>query len=100
MGTEIDRQILMILSQYSVMTQSFGSMMGPSSDDSGLLVRFGWNRFLCMQCPKNRCFLFKYGAESFSCKQSFHIFSSGADGFTFLKISHLMLNLMFLFFHR
>ena len=44
--------------------------------------------------------MFKDGADlrmdSFSCKQSLHTFSLGANGFTFLTISHLMLKLMFL----
>ena len=48
-------------------------------------------------------FLFKYGADlrmdSFSCNQSLHTFSLGANGFPFLTTSHLMLKLMFLFFN-
>ena len=47
--------------------------------------------------------LFKDGADlrmtSFSCKQSLHTLVLGANGFTFLTISHLMLTLMFLFFN-
>ena len=37
--------------------------------------------------------------ESFSCKQSLHTLSLGANGFTFFTISHLMLKLMFLSFN-
>ena len=37
--------------------------------------------------------------DSFSCKQSLHTLSLGANGFTFLTTSHLMLKLMFLFFN-
>ena len=37
--------------------------------------------------------------EGFSCRQSLHIKSPGANGFTFLTTSHLMLKLMFLFFN-
>ena len=48
-------------------------------------------------------FLFKDRADlrmdSFSCKQSLHTLSPGANGFTFLTISQLMLKLMFLFFN-
>ena len=48
-------------------------------------------------------FFFKDGAdlrmESFSCKQSLHTLSLGANGFTFLTTSHLMLKSMFLFFN-
>ena len=33
----------------------------------------------------------------FSCKQSLHTFSPGANGFTFLTISHLMLKSVFFF---
>ena len=59
--------------------------------------------FLCMPCPKiSLFFLFKDGAElrreSFSCKQSLHTLSPGANGFTFLTTFHLMLMSMFLFF--
>ena len=36
--------------------------------------------------------------DSFSCKQSLQTLSLGANGFTFLTTSHLMLKLMFLFF--
>ena len=37
--------------------------------------------------------------DSFSCKQSLHTLSLGANGFTFLTISHLILKLMFLIFN-
>ena len=37
--------------------------------------------------------------DRFSCKQSFHTLSLGANGFTFLTTSHLVLKLMFLFFN-
>ena len=37
--------------------------------------------------------------DSFSCKQSLHTLSFGANGFTFLTMSHLILKLMFLFFN-
>ena len=37
--------------------------------------------------------------ESFCYKNSFHTLSLGANGFTFLMTSHLMLKLMFLFFN-
>ena len=37
--------------------------------------------------------------DSFSCKQSLHILSLGANGFTFLTIYHLILKLMFLIFN-
>ena len=61
------------------------------------------NFFLWIQCPKISLLLFKDGADlrmdSFSCKQSLHILSLGANGFTFLPTSHLMLRLMFLFFN-
>ena len=47
--------------------------------------------------------LFKDGADlrmnGFSCKQSLHTLSFGANGFTFFTISHLILKLMFLFFN-
>ena len=47
-------------------------------------------RLLCMQCPKF-FFLIKDGADlrmgSFSCKQSLHPLSPGANGFTFLTKS-------------
>ena len=47
--------------------------------------------------------LFKDGADlrmdSFSCKQSLHTLSFGANGCTFLIISHLILKLTFLFFN-
>ena len=46
---------------------------------------------------------FKDGADlrmdSFSCKQSLHTLSPGANGFAFLTASLLMLKLMFLFFN-
>ena len=48
-------------------------------------------------------FLFKDGAdlrmERFFYKQSLHTLSLGANGFTFLTTSNLMLKLMFLFFN-
>ena len=37
--------------------------------------------------------------DSFSCEQSLHTLSFGANGFTFLTISHLILKLMFLFYN-
>ena len=37
--------------------------------------------------------------DSFYCKQSLHTLSLGANGFTFLTTSHLMLKLMFFFFN-
>ena len=53
-----------------------------------------------MQCSKSSLLLFKDGADlrlgSFSCKQSLHTLSLGADGFAFLTTSHLTLKLMFL----
>ena len=67
--------------------------------DVGLLVLLSKNFFLWIQCPKISLLLFKDGADlrmdSFSCKQSFHTLSFGANGFTFLTI----LKLMFLFFN-
>ena len=51
---------------------------------------------------KHFAFLFKDKADlrrdNFSGKQSLHTLSLGANGFTFLTTSHLMLKLMFLFF--
>ena len=86
----------------SVKTQ-FQSTKEISSVNNELLVLLSKNRFLCIQCPKFHFFLFKDGAdlrmESFSCKQSLHTLSLGANGFTFLKTSHLMLKLIFLFFN-
>ena len=56
-----------------------------------------------MQCPKISLLLFIDGADlrmdSFSCKHSLHALSFGANGFTFLTISHPILKLMFLFFN-
>ena len=77
--------------------------MGTSSVDNEILLWLSWIRFLCMQCPKfSFLFKFKDGAdlrmESFSSKQSLHTLSPGANGFTFLTTSHLMLKLMLLFF--
>ena len=37
--------------------------------------------------------------DSFSCKQSLHTLSFGANGFTFLTISHSILKLMFFYFN-
>ena len=37
--------------------------------------------------------------DSFSCKQNLHTLSFGANGFTFLTISHWILKLMFFFFN-
>ena len=55
------------------MTESFGSMMRLSSDDSRLLIWFSWNYFLSKECPHISKFLLKIGAgqsmESFSRKQ-------------------------------
>ena len=87
--------ILCHISQYYVITQSFGSMR-LSSDDFRLFVWFSWNRFLCMHYPKISFFFFKFkdGAhlrmESFFLRQSLQTFSPGANGFNFLTISHLM----------
>ena len=57
--------------------------------------------FLWIQCPKISLLLFKDGADlrmdRFSCKESLHTLSFGANGFTFLTISHWILKLMFLF---
>ena len=56
-----------------------------------------------MQCPKFS-FYFKFKdvadlrMEGFSCKQNLHTLSPGANGFTFLTTSLLMLMLMLLFF--
>ena len=59
--------------------------------------------FLWIQCRKLSLLLFKDGADlrmaSFSCKQSLHTLSFGANSFTFLTISHPILKLMFLFFN-
>ena len=76
--------------------------METSSVDNGLFVLLGNNFFfLWIQCPKNLAFFFKDGADlrmdNFSCKQSLHTLSLGANGFTFLTTSHLMLKLMFFF---
>ena len=74
----------------------------PSSVDNGLLVLLSNNFFLWIKCPKFSLLLFKYGADlrmdSLSCKQSLHTLPLGANDFTFLTTSHLMLKLMFLFF--
>ena len=76
--------------------------METSSVDNELLVLLSNNFFLWIQCPKISLLLFKDGADlrmdSFSCKQSLHTLSLGANGFTFLTTSYLMLKLMFLFF--
>ena len=37
--------------------------------------------------------------DSFSCRQSLHTSSLGANGFTFLTTSHVILKLVFLFFN-
>ena len=37
--------------------------MGPSSEDCRLLIWLSWNRFLCMQYPKNSVFFFKDGPD-------------------------------------
>ena len=75
----------------------------PSSVDNGLLVLPSKNFFLWVQCPKISLHLFKDGTGlrmgSFSCKQSLHTLSLGANGSTFLTTSHLILKLMFLFFN-
>ena len=61
------------------------------------------NCFLCTQCPKISVLLFNDGLdmrmENFSCRHSLHIFSTGAFGFTFYIISHLMLESVFFFFN-
>ena len=73
----------------------------PSTADNGLLVLLSKNFFLWIQCPKISLLLFKDGADlrvdRFSCKQSLHTLSLGANGFTFLTTSHLMLKLIFLY---
>ena len=75
----------------------------PSSVDNGLLVLLSKNFLLWTQFPKISLLLFKDGADlkmdNFSCKQSLHTLSLGANGFTFLTTSHLMLKFMFLFFN-
>ena len=77
--------------------------METSSVDNELLVLLSKNFFLWIQCPKISLLLFKDDAdqrmESFSFKQSLHTLSLGANGFTFLTTSHLMLKLMFLLFN-
>ena len=69
------------------------SVQRTSSVDNELLLYFSKSRFLCMQCQKISVFLFKDGAglrmKSFSCKQSLHTLSPGANGFTFLTTSHI-----------
>ena len=61
------------------------------------------NFFLWTQCPKISLLLLKDGVdlrmESFSCKQSPHTLLLGANGFTLLTTSHLILELMFFFFN-
>ena len=51
--------------------------------------------FLWIQCPKISLLLFKDGAdlrmESFSCKHSLHTLLLGANGFTLLTTSYLIL---------
>ena len=51
---------------------------------------------------KNFASFFKDGADlrmdSFSCMQTLHTLSLGANGFNFLTTSHLMLKLLFLLF--
>ena len=65
--------------------------METSSVDNELLVLPSKTLFLCIQCPKISLLLFKDGAnlrmDSFSCKQSVHTLSLGANGFTFLTTS-------------
>ena len=57
--------------------------------------------YIWIQCPKISLLLFKDGADlrvdSFSCNESLHTLSFGANVFTFLMISLLILKLMFLF---
>ena len=64
-----------------------------------MLLWFSKKHFLCIQCPKISFFLFKDGAdlrmESFSLKQSLHTLSLGANGFTFLSTSNLMLKYIY-----
>ena len=73
-----------------------------SSVDVGLLVLLS-KIFLWIQCPRISLLLFKDGADlwkdSFSCKQSLHILSFGANGFTFFDDLPLDLKLVFLFFN-
>ena len=75
----------------------------PSSFDNGLLVLLSKNFFLWIHCPKISLLLFKDDADlmidCFSCKQSLYTSSLGANVFTFLTTSHLMLKLLFLFFN-
>ena len=78
---------------YFCQDTEFRFTMGTLSVNNELLLWLRWNRFLCTQCLKIMVFL-KDGAdlrmESFSCKQSLHTLSPGANGFTFLTTSHLI----------
>ena len=71
--------------------------MGHSSDLDWWYALAGF-----ASCAYNvpKLFLFKEDAdlrmESFSCKQNLHTLSPGANAFTFLAISHLMLKSMLL----
>ena len=64
-----------------------------SSVDVGSLVLISKSFFLWIQCPKILLIPFKDGADlrmdSFSCKQNLHTLSFGANGFTFLTIPPL-----------
>ena len=83
------------------MTQSFGSMMGTSSEDS----IFYLDSLFVHAVSKKICFFFfikrwrstKVEEFFFSCKQSLDTSLPSANGFTFLTSSHLMLKSMFLF---
>ena len=63
-----------------------------SSVDVGLLVVLSKNFFLWIKCPKFSLLLFKDCADlrmdSFSCKQSLHTLSFGANGFTELSLQN------------
>ena len=95
---ELQYKWLRILSQYYFYQDpEFRSTMETSSVGNELLLWLSWNRFLCNQCPNISFISFKDNADlrmkSFSCKQSLHTLSPGANGFSFLKTSHLMLKL-------
>ena len=77
--------------------------METSSVDNELLVLLSKNRISCISENFVFFFFFKDGAhlrmDSFSCKKSLHTLSLGANGFTFLTTSHLMLKSLFLVFN-
>ena len=84
----VDKLVDINNDQYSIITQSFGSM-GPSSDDCRLLALdiVDLASLLVYAISKIYFFLFKDGAdlrmESFSCKQSSYPFSPGENGYAF-----------------